>query len=66
MTTNAPSAPASVGVAQPVYIALKMIATTAKIGIVGGSVLSRSRSGGDAMGRPSSGRIVHCPMMRAA
>ena len=66
MTTNAPSAPASVGVAHPAYIALKMIATTAKMGMVGGRVLSRSPSGGDAMGRPISGRAVHCPMMRAA
>ena len=37
-TTNAPSAPASVGVAQPIAMALKMIATTAKIGIVPGRV----------------------------
>ena len=36
ITTKAPSAPASVGVAQPAYIALKMIATTAKMGMVGG------------------------------
>ncbi len=31
-TTNAPSAPASVGVAQPTYMAEKMMSTTMKIG----------------------------------
>ena len=65
-TTKAPSAPASVGVAQPVYIALKMIATTATIGSVPGTVAHCSRRGGDLIGRPSSGFNLHCPMIRAA
>ena len=65
-TTNAPSAPASVGVAQPIAIAEKMIATTAKIGIVPGSVAMRSLNGGDGMRGPSDGLIVHWPMIRSA
>ena len=45
--TLAPRDPASVGVAQPIIIALKMMTTTATMGSVPGSVLMRSINGGE-------------------
>src|SRR5574341_2127120 len=55
---NAPSAPASVGVAQPKSIAVKISTTTIQIGAVGGRDCQRWRQEYPRIGRPRSGFIL--------
>ena len=62
-TTKAPSAPASVGVAQPRYMPEKIIATTKMIGNVPGSVLTFRRHETAGMRAPRLGQRTHIPTM---
>ena len=65
-TTNEPTAPASVGVAQPAYMALNMTAMTKAMGRVPGTERNRSPQVNPVIGRPSSGCNLARKMMMAA
>ena len=65
-TTKEPTAPASVGVAQPEYMELKIMMMTNAMGRVPGTERMRSPQVNPVMGRPSSGFNFARTMMMAA
>ncbi|MNC97458.1 hypothetical protein D3C83_151180 [compost metagenome] len=65
-TMKAPSAPTSVGVAQPVYMPPITAPITKMIGSASGSVTKRSRHGMPGTDSPSAGLILKRTTMIAA